>query len=73
MSLSHLSHLTDLDAKEARGGLIAPVLMGFAFVLIALFGVFLAAKSSDQVAYVEGFLFLCFAFLMSMRYYSKKI
>lgn len=73
MSLSHLSHLTDLDAQEARGGLIAPVLMGFAFLLIALFGVFLAAKSSDQIAYVEGFLLLTFAFLMSMRYYSKKI
>lgn len=73
MSLTHLSHLNDLDASEARGGLIAPVLMGFAFLLMALFGVFLAAKSSDQIAYVEGFLFLTFAFLMSMRYFGKKI
>ncbi|WP_133251550.1 hypothetical protein [Zavarzinia aquatilis] len=73
MSLSHVTLPSDLDAVEGRGGLIAPVLMGLAFLLIALFGVFLAAKSTDQLAYVEGFLFLAFAFLMSMRYFGKKI
>lgn len=73
MSLTQTSPLFDVEKTEARGGLIAPVLMGFAFLLIALFGVFLAARAPEQVAYVEGFLFLAFAFLMSMRYFSKKI
>jgi len=68
-----LHHAEALAQKEAKGGVIAPLLMGVAFAVIALFGAFLAARAPDQYGYVAGFGFMTFGFLMSMRYYSRRI
>lgn len=68
-----LTLVPTIDAVEDRGGVIAPVLMGLSFLLIALFGVFLAARAPDQYGYVAGFGFMAFAFVMSMHYFARRI
>jgi len=72
MSMAQNLEIATAEA-EAHGGRIAPVLMGAAFLAIGLFGVFLAAKAPDQYGYIAGFGFLVFSFLMSMRYFSRRI
>ncbi|MCF4165693.1 hypothetical protein L2U69_08565 [Zavarzinia compransoris] len=71
-AVSALALVPEVEADD-QGGVIAPVLMGLSFLLIALFGVFLAARAPDQYGYVAGFGFMAFAFVMSMHYFARRI